>query len=273
MKYNIAGYIWEINFTKNEGTKKYFESFLTSVQDEPRHTINFSIIDTITPLKETNEVENGLKMYVEDGIKLFDIVDDDKKVMIRGKYQNDTSTFYFLKDFKEMDKYEYILTYMRFSEMMSQEGFVSLNASCVTIGDQALIAAGSNERIVFVTEWLKNFNTCELISNDKLIIRLDNNFFKVYASPWSGEQPTNNNREWVLQAILFLEKAITNKFVDINDEQKAILLATNLGIMTDTLSNDYLMQFCLDLVEKVDIFKYKGKIKDINSIFKKIYFN
>ncbi len=272
MKYNIAGHIWEINFTKNEGTKKYFESFLTSIEEEPYHVINFLIIDSITPLAETNSVENGLKMYVKDDIKLFDIVDDNKKVMIRGKYQDNTSTFYFLKDFKEMDKYEYILTYMRFSEIMSQEGFVSLNASCVTIGDQALIVTGNDERKVFITKWLESFNTCELISNDKLIIRLDNNFFKIYASPWSG-QITNNNQEWTLKAILFLEKAISNKFVDIDDEQKAILLATSLGIMTDTLSNDYLMQFCLDLVEKVDIFKYKGKINDINSIFKKIYFS
>lgn len=272
MKYNIAGNTWEINFIGNERLKTSFNSFETT-SNEALYIINFVVIDDIIPLNQTNEVENGLEMYVEDNIKQFDIVDNNKKVIIRGKYEDNISTFYFLKDFSEIEKYEYILSYMRFSEIMSKQNFITLNASCVTIGEQALIVAGSSLRENFLEEWLKNYDSCELITNDKLIIKLDNNLFKVYSTPWSGETPISNNQEWVLKAILFLEKAISNKFIDLTEEQKMMLLATDLGIMTDTLTNECLMQFCIDLVEKVDIFKYKGKIKDINSIFKKIYFN
>lgn len=273
MKYNIAGKIWIINFINEGKTKDHFNSFETNTSEEPLHTINFEVVESIEPLRSLNEIENGLHMYVINNVKYFDIEDDNKKVIIRGEYQGNVSTFYFLKGFEEIEKYEYILSYMRFAEIISKHYFITLHASCVTLGNHAFIITGNRTRKAFTSEWLKKYNSCELISNDKLIVKLENNMLKVYATPWSGEKIVENNQEWILKTILFLEKGIFNRFIELNTEQKIKITATDLGIMTDTLDNNYLFDFCINLVDKVDIYKYKGKIKNVNDIFKKIYFN
>lgn len=273
-KYNIANTIWTIDFINQENLNERFEQFEVTNLVPELHHIKFSVIDNIEPLPETNTVENGLKMWVSDNVKLFDITDDFGKVVIRGKYDGNISEFAFLSDFNEIQKYEYILSNMRFMEIMSQKGFISLHASCVSLGNSAMIIAGK-EKNLFTEKWLNSFANCELITDDKVLLKLENSIFKVYGTPWSGSKKTTQVDDIYLQNIIFLEKAWISKFVTLNEEQKLMLLATDLGIMNDDKSDEELMNFCLDLTSKVNIYKYKGRIndKDFQIILKQIYFN
>ena len=50
MKYNIAEKIWIINFINEGKTKEHFNSFETNTSEEPLHTINFEVVESIEPL-------------------------------------------------------------------------------------------------------------------------------------------------------------------------------------------------------------------------------
>ena len=269
-KYVIADTVWEFNFPQ-EFKQNNFNVFKVETNDLAVHNINFELVEKIEPLKKINYEENGLKMYVEDGIRRFDIKHA-SKVIVRGTYENNKSTYQVLKSYRGFAYIIHMLSYMRLSELIANYDVISLHASCVTMGNKLVVIVGDNSQKM-IKEWLTVIEGSELISEDKILIKLENNNFKIYTNPWNGPLGFKENAKFSLEAIVILEIGWSNVFLELPDEQKLFDLANYLGIMTDTVSNEYLMQFCLDLVEKVKILKFKGNKISANEIFTKIYFS
>lgn len=266
-KYLIVDLVWEINFPQ-EFNQSRFEAFKTNDDAKEIHKINFEIVDEIKKLETTNYEEFGLKMYVENNTKLFDILNEQKQAIVRGKYINNTSTYKILKG-EDLDLIN-ILSFMRLTEIVAEHGVIALLASAVTMNDQVIIPIKDNVDI-FINKWLEELDNQKLISNDKLFLKVENNLVKVYSNPWSKVDNVQNVA-LPMHSIVILNKGKKSEFIEINEEEKLSNLVYNLGIMTDTLSNEALMEFCIDLLDRVNIFKYFGNI-DIKEIFNKIYFN
>ncbi len=269
-KYLIVDMVWEINFPQGFNDEK-FNCFKIDEQNEAKETINFEFIDKIDKLNIENYEENGLKMYYQDGIKLFDIKEKDN-VIVRGKYLNNTSTFQIINTFDDSNKLIEILSFMRLAELSANNGVITLLASAVTMGEKAVIVVDENSK-TFVNMWLNEIEDTSLISEDKLFVKIDKNIVKVYNNPWSKQTNINKSISIPLNAVLFVSKGKENDFIEQTDTQTLLSLAMNLGIMTDNLSNEALMQFCLDLLDRVNILKYRGKFNNVRKIFNKIYFS
>ncbi len=265
-KYLIADVVWEFNFPQ-EFEQSNFGTFKINENEKAHHSINFEIVEKIEKLEKTNYEEFGLKMYVENNIKLFDILNQQKKVVVRGKYADNISTYQILKN-EDLHIIE-ILSFMRLAEVISKKKVIAINAKALTIGDKMFIPIGENVD-AFINKWTSDIDE-NAIFGHKLFIKVENNLVKVYNNPWSKNQ-NNKNITLPLHSIVILSKGKENEFFEVEEKDKLLNLALHLGIMTDTLSNESLMQFCIDLVERVNIFKYQGKI-DIQKIFNKIYFN
>ncbi len=266
-KYLVADVVWEFNFPQ-EFDKSNFELFKTDESQTALHKINFELVDKIEKLKETNHEEFGLKMYVQDGVKLFDINDKYNKVIIRGKYIDNVSTYQVIK-YEDLNIID-MISFMRLAEVISSKSVIAINAYALKMSDKVVIPVHDNANL-FVDEWVKEIDSTALFSTNKLFLKVERNIVKVYSNPWSKQQGIEN-MTLPLHSVVILSKGKTHEFVEIEEEDKLLNLALHLGIMTDTLSNESLMQFCIDLVDRVNIFKYQGKI-DIQKIFNKIYFN
>lgn len=268
-KYLIADAVWEFNFPE-EFNKSNFEAFKTDELESAIHKISFEFVEKIEKLKETNHEELGLKMYVEDGIKLFDILDQHKKAIVRGKYieTKNSSTYQILKG--EDINLINMLSFMRLAEVISSKSVIAINAYALSMADKALIAIHENVDL-FVNKWLEEIDNKALISNNKLFLKIENNLVKVYSNPWSKNQDISNVT-LPLHSIIVLSKGKKDKFEELEEKEKLLTLALHLGIMTDTLSNEELMRFCMEIADLVNIFKYQGEI-NIKEIFNKIYFN
>lgn len=265
-KYLIADVVWEFNFPK-EFNQSNYEVFKTDDNKQAQHTINFELVEKLEKLETTNYEEFGLKMYVENNIKLFDIFNEQKKVVVKGKYTDNTSTYQILnnEDLQIID----MLSFMRLAEVIAKQNIIALNATALIIKDQVFIPIHENvDR--FINQWVSEIDTASIFGH-KLFIKVDKNIVRVYSNPWSNTQ-NSNNVSLPLHSILVLSKGRKAEFVEIKEQENLLTLALHLGIMTDTLSNEALMQFCIDLVERVNIFKYQGNI-DIKQISNKLYFN
>ncbi|MBQ8293715.1 MAG: hypothetical protein IJX78_07950 [Bacilli bacterium] len=268
--YKIAEKTIQIKFI-DEGKHQYFRNFET--EELASYQIIFEMINHLEPLTGLQEDENGLKYKIVDEKKLVDIRNDKGIVVIRCEIDKTKTTVYFIEGFTEIAKYEHILSYMCFTEVVADEGVISLHATAVTFKDKAIIVDNNNLTKLFIEQWIKMLNEENLISDDKLFIKLKNNQIVVYANPWNGSGNVASDYEGTLKTIVLLEKGLTEKIIELDGTEKMDVMVKKLGIMNETISNKKLFNFCVDLCDKVDIYKYQGKMKDLKNIFNKIYFN
>lgn len=271
-KYLIADLVWEFNIPESCNLEN-FHCFKTDDEKEAIHTINFEFVDYIEKLKETNCEEHGLKMFCQDDVKLFDIEEEDEdEVVVRGKYLENTSTFQILKTSDELKELVNILSFMRLSEVAAKRGVIALLTKAVTMGDQALIVINNNAES-FVKMWLDEVENSKLIGNERLFVRVDKNNVMIYNNPWCQSNDIKESMILPINTILLVAKGKKDDFIERTDRERILSLAMFLGIMTDNLNSESLMQFCLDVIDRVNIIEYRGRLENVNRIFNKIYFS
>ncbi len=276
-KYCIAGININIEFIGEELNEE-FKPFEITNKTKPQHKIVFQKVQEIKPLVKTNqEHSDGFKSYKFVEKEMFDIEDDHHNIVIRGCFDKDLTTFSFLDSFKEIKEYEYILSYMRFCEIASQDNYLFLHAKAINLGLASMIVTGADDNLnqEFVDKWLSTFDNCRSLSLDKVIVKQNGNFFTLYRNPWSKTPQDQSDETINLSHIICLEKSRKHQNISLVKDNGALLLASDLNIQNDDKTEEFLANFCLDLADYVDVVKYIGKIDDegINQAFKKVYFN
>lgn len=149
-----------------------------------------------------------------------------------------------------IDECEYILTSIVYYEnLLLFNGFM-LHSSAVEYENQAYLfsAPSGTGKSTHTQLWLKHFGEkARIINDDKPAVRLINDKFYVYGTPWSGKTDLNINTKVPLKAIIFIERAENNYTYKMNNEEAVKMLL----YQSYSSNNMQLKMNFLDLMDKL----------------------
>jgi hypothetical protein len=129
-----------------------------------------------------------------------------------------------------MDECEYIWTGADFYRHLLEYNGLMLHASALAYEGKAYLfsAPCGTGKSTHAKLWQKYFGNdkIQIINDDKPAIRLIDNAFYVFGTPWSGKSDQNLNIKVPLQAICFLQQSLHN-WIDKLESKAALKLFLN----------------------------------------------
>lgn len=165
-----------------------------------------------------------------------------------------------------IDECEYIWTGSEFyHKLLDFNGFM-LHASAVAVDNKAyLFSAKSGTGKSTHTElWQKYFgeDRAIIVNDDKPAIRLIDNQFYVYGTPWSGKSDKNHNIKVPLKSIVFIERSETN-WINLIDSKQALKLIFDQTLRPKQLAKvDKLIALVDELLKTTPIYKMGCNISE-----------
>lgn len=165
-----------------------------------------------------------------------------------------------------LDECEYIWSGARFCRyLLGYDGMV-LHASAVAYEGRAYLfsAPCGTGKSTHARQWQHHFGNdkVQIINDDKPAIRLVNDVFYVFGTPWSGKSDRNLNLQVPLQAICFLEQALDNWTERLEPKAALNLLLSQTLRPYDARAMDNLLNFLDRLIRQVPVYKMGCYISD-----------
>lgn len=158
-----------------------------------------------------------------------------------------------------LDECEYIWTGLQFYyKLLEFNGFM-LHSSAVAMGGEAyLFSAKSGTGKSTHTElWQKYFGEDKvlIVNDDKPAVRLVENKFYIYGTPWSGKTDKNLNIKVPLKAIIFIERS-EKSWIKKIESKDAIKLILDQTIRPREIEKvDELLNLINELLKIIPIYK------------------
>lgn len=158
-----------------------------------------------------------------------------------------------------LNECEYIWTGAEFyHHLLDFDGFV-LHSSAVAYGGQAYLfsAPCGTGKSTHASQWQAYFgeDKAVIINDDKPALRLIDQHFYVYGTPWSGKSPHNANIRLPLKAICFLEQSTQNWIEKIAAKESIRLILNQTLRPYDMQAMDKLLNLLDRLLQQIPIYK------------------
>ena len=221
--YNIAGIKIKLNYHYSDYFEHNIDSYLTSDQDF-NHEIKVSLSEHI-PYDRNAEINQSPMIFNEKSQRTFYAFTNDQKVkakIIHDLSYTSTSIEIVPNLMKNPAEIEYTLMGMIFLEIAQRYHFIPFHASAVSYRKQVMLFAAPSKtgKSTHAHLW-KTFNQEVFILNDdKPLIRLDDQVFNVYSSPFSGKTSKNINTIQPLKAIFFIKQATFSQVEKMSHAEK-----------------------------------------------------
>lgn len=141
-----------------------------------------------------------------------------------------------------------------------KHGALLLHASSIQYKENgyAFVAKSGTGKSTHSSMWLQHIKQCDLVNDDTPILRLENNKFYIYGSPWSGKTPCYRKIKVPLEGLIKIERSKCNS---ISRLSPAIAFATILpccsSMVWDDIIFDAICNILKHIVEIVPIYKLK----------------
>jgi hypothetical protein len=158
-----------------------------------------------------------------------------------------------------LDECEYIWTGSDFYRRLLHYNGLMLHASALAYEGRAYLfsAPCGTGKSTHARQWQEHFGSdqVQIINDDKPAIRLIDNIFQVFGTPWSGKSELNLNKQVPLQAICFLQQSARNWIepLDCKAALKQLLNQTLRPSNTEAMGN--LLTLLDKLLRQIPIFK------------------
>jgi len=159
-----------------------------------------------------------------------------------------------------LDECEYILTGFIFANSILKFDGFCLHSSAVAFEKRAVLFSGpcGVGKSTHARLWQQYFNENKviIINDDKPVLRLINNDFYVYGTPWSGKDDLNVNTQAILGAIVFLKQAKENHIRRLSsNEAVQMMIYQSLRPIYDRDKMIKLMILLDNLIQKTPIYE------------------
>ncbi|MDD4239234.1 MAG: hypothetical protein PHT62_11880, partial [Desulfotomaculaceae bacterium] len=170
-----------------------------------------------------------------------------------------------LQKFKEKhpqftpNEWEYIQTgFVFYQELLNFNGFC-LHSSAVALENRAILFSGpcGTGKSTHTSLWQQYFgpDKAVIINDDKPALRLMNDTFYVYGTPWSGKSSLNINIRVPLKAIVFLKQEKENYIRRLNNKEAVHLLIYQSIRPQDCDKMDRLLTLLDLLLPKIPVYQ------------------
>lgn len=178
-----------------------------------------------------------------------------------------------------LNEWEYLLSGMDFArELLSFDGFC-LHASAVALDQQAILFSGpcGSGKSTQAGLWQNYFGNdrTQIINDDKPAIRLLENEFNAYGTPWSGKSNLNQNIKVPIQAIVFIRQHHENRIKKL-DNKEAVKLLIYQSIKPKDSERMGKLLFLLDaLIKSIPVYQLDCTIgtESVELLYKEIMNN
>lgn len=127
-----------------------------------------------------------------------------------------------------LDEWEYIRTGSAFGCRLPDFNSFCLHASAVALQGKAVLFSGpcGTGKSTHTNLWQQYFGSdrAVIINDDKPVLRLTEDAFDVYGTPWSGKSTLNANIRVPLGAVVFLKQSKKNKIRRLSSREAVQLL-------------------------------------------------
>ena len=113
-----------------------------------------------------------------------------------------------------LDDCEYICTGGSFYTQLLRYSGIMLHSSCVVVDDRAYLftAPSGTGKSTHTDLWLKKFGDhAYILNDDKPALRLENDVWYAYGTPWSGKYDLSRNERIPVAGIAVLNRGIRNE--------------------------------------------------------------
>lgn len=265
--YKIAGLYVDLEFfgkiMKNQALEytvegnEDFDISIRSVKDETIKIIGEVVEEREKSLITQSHVYRYLYSKEEGMIKKS-----------KGEHLNKTDSVYtYVAPLKRqphllLEDWEYIETGFGFSWGLLEFNGFCLHASAVALNNKAVLFSGpcGTGKSTHTRLWQEVFgeDKAVIINDDKPAIRLLEDRFYVYGTPWSGKTDINKNIKVPLEGIVFLEQGPENTIQRLsNRESIQWLFFQSLRPNGDPEKTEKLLKILEKVIEKIPIYKMK----------------
>ncbi|HOJ10324.1 MAG TPA: hypothetical protein PK733_06995 [Clostridiales bacterium] len=159
-----------------------------------------------------------------------------------------------------LNELEYIFTGFAFSHALLDYNGFCLHSSAVAIDNKAILfsAPCGTGKSTHAGLWQKHFgrDRVVIINDDKPAIRLIDDAFYVYGTPWSGKTGLNMNLKVPLQAVVFIEQAEKNHIRLLNNREAVqMLVYQSMRPNDDREKLSRLLALIDALLKKIPVYK------------------
>lgn len=158
-----------------------------------------------------------------------------------------------------LDECEYIWSGAQFSQHLLDYTGMVLHASALAYEGQAYLfsAPCGTGKSTHARQWQAHFGNdqVQIINDDKPAIRLINDVFYIFGTPWSGKSEDNLNVQVPLQAICFMEQSVDN-WIEKMESKAALKLLINQTLRpSDMQAMDNLLTLLDKLIRQISVYK------------------
>ena len=163
-----------------------------------------------------------------------------------------------------MDECEYIWTGSVFYNALPDFGGFLLHSSAVVYENKAYLftAPSGTGKSTHTQLWLKNFEGSYILNDDKPAIKLEDDKFLSYGTPFSGKTDWNVNTSVPLQAICILERGEKNEIEKVSPEEALFVILNQTCRPYDEDKMDKLLTILDKLIEKVPVYRLRCNMED-----------
>lgn len=241
-------------------------SYLAGKDEKADITICSTLVDKIVlGGRKTKIQENTVftrdeacsHIYIhEDSIIRLHMAADSKNTDVRLEFCGRITEYPHLS----LDELEYIQTGFAFSRALLEFNGFCLHASAVAVENRAVLFSGpcGTGKSTHTGLWQQYFSPdrAVIVNDDKPALRLMEDTFYVYGTPWSGKSTLNANMKVPLQAIVFLKQAEGNHIRRLSSKEAVkMLIYQSLRPDSDSIKMDRLLTLLDALLKKIPIYQ------------------
>ena len=172
---------------------------------------------TIEVLNKDNALASFFAEYKSEKEALFSVYADDKDIA----YEKEIS------DNKYLNETSYLLSaiYRKICDKIIDYNVILFHSSALVVDDLGLVFSGVSGagKSTHASLYCKYLNAT-MINDDKPLIRMINDEFIIYGTPFSGKHSLNNNIKHKADGICFIKQAKENKIRKLDDHEKLTYL-------------------------------------------------
>ena len=131
-----------------------------------------------------------------------------------------------------------------------------LHCSCLKYKDEAIVftAKSGTGKSTHSRLWREKLNNqVEMINDDKPIVRLIDDVFYIYGTPWNGKHSLSNNIKAPIKAIYYLHQAENNKVSQCDPISSITKILSQTVLPDDKASMDNLLSMTEKLVSTTPV--------------------
>lgn len=114
-----------------------------------------------------------------------------------------------------------------------------------------------------ISLWMKNFGDRVFVVNgDKPIVRLTENGFYVYGTPWRGKEGYGKNTSCPLKALCFVERGTENSICQIDSQEALMGLFPQVYLPEDAVASSATLELIDKFVKETKFYRLKCNMED-----------